>query len=166
MAFREPKRLSEKPIHEITNFDCQILEGVRSKNLEAIILFDFSKVFDTIHREKMEKILLTYGLPKETIAVIMMLYKNMKVKICSPDGDNIYRFNERQQFQAGKERSKRYPTQTITDVDYSDGIALLANTLTQTESLLHSLERAAGGIGLHINADRICALIKEVTCPH
>ena len=39
-----------------------------------------------------------------------------------------------------KERSKRYPTQTITDADYADGIALLANRPVQTETLLHSLE--------------------------
>ena len=36
----------------------QILEGVHAKNLEATILFvDFSKAFDSIHREKMEQIL-------------------------------------------------------------------------------------------------------------
>ena len=40
------------------------------------------------------------------------------------------------------------------DVDYADDIALLANTPNQAESLLHSLEWAAGSIGLHDNADR------------
>ena len=35
----------------------------------------------------MEQILLPYGLPKETVAAIMMLYKNMKVKVRSPDGN-------------------------------------------------------------------------------
>ena len=42
----------------------------------------------------------------------------------------------------------------ITEVDYADDIALLANTPTQAESLLHSLERAAASIGLHVNADK------------
>ena len=70
---------------------CQILEGVCAKNLEATILFvDFSKAFDSIHRGKMEQILLAYGLLKETIAAIMMLYRNTKVKVCSPDGDIDY----------------------------------------------------------------------------
>ena len=32
--------------------------------------------------------------------------------------------------------------------------ALLANTSAQAETLLHSLERAADGIGLHVNADK------------
>ena len=53
-----------------------------------------------------------------------------------------------------KERSRRYPTQTITDVGYTNDIALLANTPVQAKSLLHSLEQAAAGIGLHINIDK------------
>ena len=56
-------------------------------------------------------------------------------------------------------RSVRYPVQTITDADYVDEIALLANTPTQAEFLLHSLEQAAGGIGLHVNSDKT-----EVLC--
>ena len=70
---------------------CRILEGVCSKNLEATILFvDFTKAFDSIHRGKVEQILLAYGLPKETIAAIMMLYRNTKVKVRSSDGDTDY----------------------------------------------------------------------------
>ena len=57
-------------------------------------------------------------------------------------------------FKLAKERSRRYPAQTITDADYADDIALLANLPAQAESLQHSLERAAGGIGLHVNADK------------
>ena len=41
---------------------------------------------------------------------------------------------------------KYYPAQTITDADYADDIALLTNVPTETETLLHSLERAATGI--------------------
>ena len=37
---------------------------------------------------------------------------------------------------------------------YADDIKLLANTSAQAESLLHSLEQAAGGIDLHMNADK------------
>ena len=56
-------------------------------------------------------------------------------------------------FQLAKERSTSYPAQTITDVDYADDIALLANTADQ--ALLHSLDRAAAGVGLHGNADKL-----------
>ena len=55
-------------------------------------------------------------------------------------------------FDLTKKRSRRYPAKTITDADYADDIALLANAPAQAETLLHSLERAATGIGLHINA--------------
>ena len=32
----------------------------------------------------------TYGLPKEAVTAIMMLYKKTKVKVRSPDGDTDY----------------------------------------------------------------------------
>ena len=45
-------------------------------------------------------------------------------------------------------------TFTLVFADYADGIALLANTPEQAETLLHSLERATAGIGLHVNAHK------------
>ena len=122
----------------------QILEGVCSKNLQATILFvDFTKAFDSIHRGKMEQILLPYSLPKKAVAPIMMLYRNTKVKVRSPDGDTDY-FNivvgvllgdslapylfiicldyvlrtsinkiKENDFKLIKERSRRYPAKTI-----------------------------------------------------
>ena len=55
-------------------------------------------------------------------------------------------------FKLTKEKSRRYPAQTITDADYADDISLLGNTPVQAETLLHSLGRAIAGIGLHANA--------------
>ena len=113
-----------------------------------------------------------------------MLYKNSIVKVRSPDGDTDYfdivasvlqgntlvpylfiicldyllitsidlmRDNG---FKLTKERSRRYPAQTITDADNADDIVLLANTPAQAESQLLSLERAVRSIGLHVNADK------------
>ena len=69
----------------------RILEAVRAKNLQATLLFiDFTKAFNSIHRGKMEQILLAYGQPKETVAAIMILYRNTKAKVRSPDGDKEY----------------------------------------------------------------------------
>ena len=69
----------------------RILEGVRAKNLPATLLFvDFTKAFDSILRGKIEQILLAYVLPKETVAAIMILYRNTKVKLRSPEGDTEY----------------------------------------------------------------------------
>ena len=38
----------------------------------------------------MEQILLSYGLPKETIIAIMMFYKNMKAMVHLPDRDTDF----------------------------------------------------------------------------
>ena len=57
-------------------------------------------------------------------------------------------------FELTKKRSRRYPATTITDADYADDIAILANTPDQAETLLHSLEQAAASIGLYVNAHK------------
>ena len=129
----------------------------------------------------MGQILLAYGLSKETVAAIMTLYKNTKLKILSPDGhtdffeivafvlqwdtfaqylliiclDCVLRMSVKNSFTLAKARTRRYPARRITDADYADDIALLANTPALAESLLHSQERAAGGIGLHVNTSNI-----------
>ena len=127
----------------------------------------------------------------------MMIYKSTKEKVRSPDGDTDY-FNigagmlqkdtaphqfiiyldymlrtsidlmNDNGFKLGKERSRRYPAQTVSVADYAGDIALLANTHAQTETLLHCLERTAGGIDLHVNADKTdtCSLIKRATSSH
>ena len=43
----------------------------------------------------------------------------------------------------------------ITDADYADDIAILANAPAQAETLLHTLERATAGIGFHVNAHKM-----------
>ena len=163
----------------------RILEGVRAKYLQATLIFvDFTKAFDSIHRGKMEQILLAYGIPKETVAAITSVYRNTKVKVRSPDGDTEYfdivagvlqgdtlalylfiicldyvlrtsidKIRENG-FELTKKRSRRYPAKTITDTDYADDIAILANTPDQAETLLHSFERATAGIGLYVNAHK------------
>ena len=55
-------------------------------------------------------------------------------------------------FKLTKERSWRYPAQTITDADYADDI--LANTPIRAETLLHILERADTSIDLYVNTHK------------
>ena len=111
----------------------------------------------------------------------MILYRNTKVKVRPPDGDTEY-FEIVAGVQQGDtlapylfiicldyvlrtsinkirensfeltKRSRLYAAKTITD--YADDIAILANTPNHAEILLHSLERAAAGIGLHVNAQK------------
>ena len=51
----------------------RILEGIKSQNQPAKLLFiDFAIAFDSIHREKMRRILIAYGIPIEIIAIMML----------------------------------------------------------------------------------------------
>ena len=54
-------------------------------------------------------------------------------------------------FKLAKVRSRRYPAQTITDVNYANDITLLAHTPAQAKTL----EQAAAGIGLYVNTDKM-----------
>ena len=161
----------------------EFLKVYAQKYLQATILFvDFTKAFDSIHRGKMEQILLAYSLPEETVTAIMMLNRNTKVKVVYGDidyfdivsgvlqGDTLtpYLFIicldyvlrtsvdkiKENRFKLTKERSRRYPAKTIIDADYADDIVLMANAAAQAETLLHSLERVAAGISLHVNAHK------------
>ena len=52
----------------------------------------------------------------------------------------------------------------MTDSEYGNYLALLANAPAQAESLLHSQEQAAGSIGLCVNENKtesICMKKKE-----
>ena len=71
-------------------------------------------------------------------------------------------------FELTKKRSWKYPAKTISDADYADDIALLANVLNQAKTQLHSLERAAAGqasMSMHTKQNT-STLIKQATSPH
>ena len=107
------------------------------------------RLYQGLRFHTQREILLAYGQPKETVALaIMILYRNTKVKVRSPDGDTEYfvagvlqgdtlapylfiicldyvlrtsidKIREND-FELTKRRSKRYPAKTITDADYAD----------------------------------------------
>ena len=52
-----------------------------------LLYINFTKAFDSIHRDKMAEILDSYGIPERTIKAIMMLYKNTGSMDRSPDWD-------------------------------------------------------------------------------
>ena len=69
----------------------QIFERLWIKKLEATLQsVGFSKTLDSILRGKMEQILFVYGLPKEIVTAIMMLYKNTNAMGGLPDGDTSF----------------------------------------------------------------------------
>ena len=129
----------------------------------------------------MEQILLAYGLPKETVAAIMMLYRNTKVKVRYPDEDTDY-FDivagvqqgdtfapylfiicldyalrtsidkmKDNGFKLTKEKKQKIPRTN----NYGRGLhrwhSASGKYTTKAETLLYRLERAAAGVGLHVN---------------
>ena len=54
-----------------------------------------------------------------------------------------------------KEASTGYPSETITDANYTDGLVLLENKSVYAESSLYNLEQAARSIDLYVNLDKI-----------
>ena len=72
--------------------------------------------------------------------------------------DNVFQMSidlmKENGFILAKARSRRYPAQTVMDVDYVDNITLLANISAKADSLIYSLEWVAAGIGRHVNTDK------------
>ena len=163
----------------------RILEGVRTKNLQATLLFvDFTKAFDSIHRgehgtnptsirptkrnhssnnDHLQKHKSESMFTRWRHGILRHCCRSTTRKHASPiplyllsrlRASNFDRQIRENGFELTKKGSKRYPAKTITDADYADDLALLANTPNQAETLLHSLERAAAGIGLHVNAHK------------
>ena len=51
---------------------------------------NFSKAFDYIHQDKIDQILIKYGLPSKIVIVIMMLYESTKAIVRSLDGNTCF----------------------------------------------------------------------------
>ena len=163
----------------------RIIEGVRRNNLKARLLFvDFKKAFDSIHRSKMLKILVAYGIPEIVTILIGKMYEETKAKVLSPDGEtdlfNIqagvlqgdtlapYLFvividyvmrtaigeSTEMGFTIHPRKSRRIPSVNITDLCFADDIALLANEIAHAQELLKRIETEASKVGLVINSKK------------
>ena len=163
----------------------RIIEGIKTRQIPTAVLFvDVSEAFHFVHRENLEKILVAYGIPKEILTAIMMLYMNTKSMVRSPERDTeifdilaavlqgdtlapvlfvicldyVLRISADKCNEYGLTleiaRSRRFPTKKITDADYADDLALLSDNSYNAQKLLHILEQSAAFIGLHVNATK------------
>ena len=89
VKFPEVEKVCEKIRTVFGKIDPHLLKfWLFVKSSEVTLLSaDFTKVFVSILRRKMEQIILAYGFPKETVTAIKILHKNTKATVCSPDGD-------------------------------------------------------------------------------
>ena len=146
-----------------------------------ICFVDFKKAFDSISREKMFQILGLYGIPEKIISTIRALYTSTKAKVVSPDGDtdifdiqagvhqgdtlapflfiivldyvlriSVDTFNNKG-IQIKTPQGTRDRGLFVTDLDFADDLALIAESIQNLEILLHSLETAASQVGLYCN---------------
>ena len=132
----------------------------------------------------MQKIILAYGIPKEIVAAILILYRNTKSMVRSPDedagfvyilvvvlqGDTLARFlfvicldyvlrisvDKCNEYGLTLElaRSRRFHTKKITDAYYAEDVVLLSDNSYNAQKLLYILEKSAAFIGLHVNATK------------
>eukprot|EP00794_Sanderia_malayensis_P001285 gene1285-1417_t len=59
-----------------------IIEGIKSKSLEATLVFiDFKKEFDSTHRSRMLEILKAYGIPEKIVRAIGIMYSSTEAKV-------------------------------------------------------------------------------------
>ncbi len=126
-------------------------------------------------------ILEAYGIPKKLVQSIGALYANTTSTVRTPDGDTDffevlagvlqgdtlapYLFvivldyvlrtsideNSQLGFTLQSRRSRRHPATTMTDADFADDLALLADNSNDAEKLLILLEEAAEAVGLRVN---------------
>ena len=163
----------------------RILEGVTSKNLPATLHFiDFSQTFDSINREKMKDILIIYSIPTEIVNAILMLYKNTRSMVRSPDGDTsffdittgVIHGHKRAQFiciicihyilkksmdsnlhpgfTLSKEKAIDTLMYTLPILTTLKNIAVIINSLIYANKLLNKFEDMVKDIGLHIQSDK------------
>ena len=57
-------------------------------------------------------------------------------------------------FNLDRKRSRRHNPNVITDLDFADDIALVAEELEQAQDFLHCVQENAAKIGLHLNSDK------------
>ena len=161
----------------------RICEELKNHNQEAVIVFiDFKKAFDSIDRDKMLEILTAYGIPNEIVSAIEVMYRNTSAQVISPDGmsdcfaintgvlqgdplapflfiiclDYVLRtvLKDDDGFTLKRQRSRRCPAQTLSDLDYADDIALLDNSIKDAQDLLIRVETACQAIGLYLNSPK------------
>ena len=132
--------------------------------MNAIITYvDFRKVFDSIDRGRMFKIIIAYEIQKHLVNMISITYENTEPKVPTPDGQtnsfhinsgvlqgdtlapflfiivldyvmrSVIRGREELGFELEAKKSRMYPATILTDLSYADDIALVSHDVGQAQ---------------------------------
>ena len=185
-----PARSCTQQIHILR----RIIEGSQIKKLPLVATFiDFRKAFDSINRDSMFAILRSYGIPKEIVDAIRVLYDNSKSAILVDgqlseefevttgvlQGDvlapflfiivldfvmkNATKNNPGGGLMTHPRRSKRQPETLLNDLDFADDISLLESNIQRAQLQLSCTVDSAASVGLMINTDKTEYL--SINCP-
>ena len=168
----------------------RLIGVVKANNLPAVILFlDFPRAFDSLHREKMLRILKAYSIPEELVNAVVKMYAWEHSGMCpvarwrnrlvwnhsggiagrhSCRTPSLTKWWSRQTLKAHgnptgftvePRKSKRHPPITVSDLDFADDIAFILGHIDEAQSLLLLVENSVANVGLHLNAVKSQAIL-------
>jgi hypothetical protein len=167
----------------------RLIEEISVKqNVSSCAVFvDFTKAFDSVDRQRMFQILSAYGIPSKIINAIRCIYDNSHSFVSTQEGDTAsfpvktgvlqgdtlapflfiivldYVLRGSMTPELGltlkRRQSSRHPAVFLTDLDFTDDIALLSDTIGNAQVLLSALECAAKEVGLFINQSKTKSLV-------
>ncbi|KAI8508065.1 hypothetical protein Bbelb_143050 [Branchiostoma belcheri] len=140
----------------------------------AVSFIDFTKAFDSIHRPSLWNIMQMYGLPNKVISAIKHIYADSKCCVRTDDGFSGW-FEVVTGVRQGcvlspilfalaidwvlqqSTKDKGIPWlqgQRLSDLDFADDIAGLAESTKDLQALVSEIGTTAGGIGLTISGKK------------
>jgi hypothetical protein len=155
---------------------------IHKKNL-IITFVDFSKAFDSVHREAIPRLLAAYNVPQKLANAVYSLYKNTTACVLTSDGptdmfttssgvlqgDTLSPFlfviavdwilqnsipSNDLGFITCPRLSSRYPEKRISVLAYADDLALTASDAHAAQTMVDCLCNMAATLGLQINASK------------
>lgn len=168
-GFRSGRSCTEQ-IFTLRNIMEQCIEFQRP--LE-IIFIDFMKAFDSVHRDAMWHIAKEYGIPQDYIAIFKSLYRNSSCCVKTEQGNtDFFKINTgvrqgcllspmlfllvidfvMRRAMVGRNSGIPWTNENrLTDLNFADDIALLAETRSDIQQMTTRLADEAAKVGLKIS---------------
>ena len=152
-----------------------ILEQANEWRARLYVHFvDFEKAFDSVHRESLWNIMMSYGIPSKMVRVIADIYKGFECAVIDgSETSDWFKIKSRvkqgcvmsgflfllaldwimRKTTADKRRGIRWNfTTVLEDLDFADDIALLSSRFNDLHEKTRRLTEKAARVGLQLNA--------------